>query len=197
MEALTLCKCILKVCFSIKLRMKLYLIGFMGSGKSSIGKRLAKLLDWKFVDLDECIQKEAAKTIPEIFVDEGEDGFRELERKVLRKSFKLKNAIVATGGGAPCFFDNMAAIREHGMSVYLRCSTDYLRKKLKSSKRERPLVKGKSADELEAYIRQMLQAREDYYLRADHVISWENYSKDQTAKIIAAFIMPKQLIYDI
>lgn len=169
--------------------MRMYLVGFMGSGKSSIGKRVAKLLNWEFVDLDEQIQQAAGKTIAEIFANEGEDAFRRLEQKVLHHSFNLDHALIATGGGTPCFYDNIDAIRKHGMSIYLRCSVDYLSKKLMSSKRERPLVKSKSAKALKAFITEKLSDRDAYYLQAQHVISWESYTKEQAAKIIAGFVL--------
>jgi shikimate kinase len=147
--------------------MRIYLIGYMGSGKSTVGKGLAHALNLQFIDLDTYIEERNFKTIPEIFASEGEDGFRKAEQKALHEVSEFENIVIATGGGAPCFFDNMNHIKKTGTSLYLEGSPRILAERLMNSKTERPLIKGKTEEELIAFIDETLAKRNNWYKRAD------------------------------
>ena len=124
--------------------MRLFLIGFMGSGKSYVGSRLAEGLDMDFIDLDALIVEKAEKSIPEIFAEEGEMAFRTLERDCLRSLGSCDEVVVACGGGTPCFFDNMDWMNAQGMTIFLQTSVDLLAKRLLSEVAQRPLLAGKT-----------------------------------------------------
>ncbi len=168
--------------------MRIYLVGFMACGKSSVGERLAERLGYKLLDLDTCIEDAAGMTIPEIFAKKDENTFRVIEREVLHATFDLDNVVIATGGGAPCFFDNMEAINQHGYSFYLRKSVDFLVDKLLQAKIERPLVQGKSEQQLREYIEETLGARRDFYNKAQFVLDTSDLKKKTAASLIAAML---------
>jgi shikimate kinase len=154
--------------------MRIYLIGYMGSGKSTVGKKLAKALNLQFIDLDNFIEERNLKTIPEIFASVGEDGFRKVEQSALHEVSELENVVVATGGGAPCFFDNIELIKRTGISVYLNGTPRILAERLMNSKTERPLIKGKTKVELTEFIDDTLHKRDHWYKHADHVIGFDH-----------------------
>lgn len=168
--------------------MRLYLIGFMASGKTSIGKKIAKKLDYKFIDLDDYLEEKYNKTIPDIFKQDGEDKFREMEKDTLHDTFKMKKVIIACGGGTPCFFDNIEQINKNGFSIYLNRTVDYLVYKLMHAKTIRPLVQNKTEDELKQYIKNTLKHREQYYKKATKTIKIKDKSKDDVAKLIKKII---------
>ena len=138
----------------------------MGSGKTTAGKRLAQELGYQFLDLDALIENQEQKTIAQIFEDSGEQKFRKIEQSVLRSTFVLKNTVVSLGGGAPCFFNNMNDMNQHGYTVYIQLSPKSLVKRLAPAKAERPLIKDKSDKELLAFIENALQKREPFYNQA-------------------------------
>lgn len=144
----------------------IYLIGFMGSGKTTIGHALAKALHYEFVDMDHYIEKQQQLSIADIFMQQGEESFRLIESQALDQLSKDKNIVISTGGGTPCFHDNMSIIRQSGVSIYLKCSIDSLHQRLKHSQ-ERPLVSNKSDKELKRYIRETLSTRKEFYQKAD------------------------------
>lgn len=152
----------------------IYLIGYMGSGKSTIGRKLARRLKYRFLDLDKHIVSSNGRTIPQIFDEDGETGFREIERIALLDTLDMENMVVGTGGGTPCFFDNITQIKQHGTSVYLRTSVETLTQRLLNSKTRRPLIEGKTAYELQNYIRKHLTDREVFYMQADHIVEAGN-----------------------
>lgn len=141
----------------------------MGSGKSTVGRELANKLKLQFIDLDNYIEERNFKTIPEIFASAGEEGFRKAEQQALREVSEFENVVVATGGGAPCFFDNMELIKRTGISIYLNGTPRILAERLMNSKTERPLIKGKSENELIEFIHETLDKRNLWYNQA-HVI---------------------------
>ncbi|MEZ4772761.1 MAG: shikimate kinase [Bacteroidia bacterium] len=149
-----------------------FLIGFMGAGKTTLGKSAANALSWDFVDLDHFIEAEAGKTIREIFEQEGEKKFRETEREALKQIAHStgRNRIVATGGGAPCFGDNMELINMLGISIYLRPTTATLYDRLRLQKAERPMIRAVEDTDLPAHIEMLLSKREPYYLKAHFVL---------------------------
>ncbi|MEO1434482.1 MAG: shikimate kinase, partial [Bacteroidota bacterium] len=109
-----------------ELAYRIYLVGFMGSGKSYYGKRLAEALNYQFVDFDEAIEKKASQTISDIFANQGEQAFRKIEQQVVEKSTQLTRVVYATGGGAPCFYNNMDRMKDGGVVLYLQATTDLL-----------------------------------------------------------------------
>ena len=147
------------------LNSRIYLVGFMGSGKTTAGKKLSSLLGWEFVDLDGAIEAKTGKKIPEIFATRGEAFFRKTETGILR-NLDQNNIVVSTGGGAPCHDSNMDYMLSTGLTVYLKLTPAQLMNRLEFSKTERPLISGIDKDDLQGYIEQTLQGREKYYNRA-------------------------------
>jgi shikimate kinase len=150
--------------------MLIYLIGFMGCGKTTVGKKLAAHLDYNFIDLDKLIESNEGQSVPEIFSKKGESAFRELERLALHTTFNLTDTIVATGGGAPCFFDNIQQMNQHGATVYIEMDPKALANRVKFSKTPRPLLKGKTDEELVDHITQMLAKRAPFYNQATYKV---------------------------
>ncbi len=150
---------------------RIYLIGYMGVGKSTIGKRLSKLLNLSFIDLDILIESKYHKSISDIFKDYGEDGFREIERKSLQEVSEIEDVVIATGGGTPCFFDNMELMNSTGITVYVKAEPKDLVEQLQISKRKRPLIANKTADSLLPFITNHLNEREVFYTKADIIFN--------------------------
>lgn len=153
--------------------MKIFLIGYMGSGKTTAGKKLAAMLDYTFIDLDAMIENETDHTIVEWF-SQGEARFREIETLVLKQTGDFKNAVISTGGGTPCFHENMAWMKENGLTVYLKLAPGSLFHRLAASKEKRPLLAGKSDLELMEFITESLKEREYYYSQAHYIVKGEN-----------------------
>jgi shikimate kinase len=149
---------------------RIYIIGFMGSGKSTAGKKLASLLCWTFVDLDKSIEEFAGKSIPEIFEQDGETVFRQIETKILRNLNSLKNTVISTGGGTPCYNDNMEYMLGTGLTLYLKLTPGQLKSRLSRSNGERPLIKDLGPGELQSFIENKLAVREVWYDRSDVII---------------------------
>ncbi len=164
--------------------MRIYLIGFMGSGKSSLGTRMARKLNYTFVDLDTEVENAVGLTIPDIFDQKGEAYFRQSEHDVLHQTFRHNNAVVATGGGTPCYFDNMAFMKTAGMTVYLKMSPLSLRDRLVNARRQRPLLQDLDQDTLLDYIRNKLAEREASYLQADCIIKGESVKPGQVISAV-------------
>ena len=154
--------------------MRIYLLGYMGCGKSTIGRKLADLLGISFVDLDKYIEERYFKSVPVIFAEEGEKGFREKERSSLLEVAQFENIVIGTGGGAPCFFDNMEVMNNNGITVYIAPDTDVLATRLLKSKTERPLIVGKSREELISFINDALLKRAPFYEKSKIIIRGEN-----------------------
>jgi shikimate kinase len=150
----------------------------MGSGKTTAGKKLAVRLNFSFIDLDLLIEKKEKRTISTIFSVEGEMNFRKIERRVLKEIVKTDNIVVACGGGTPCYSDNMLFMKEKGQTVYLEMPVGALINRLKNSYGERPLIKGKSKEELRNYISSTLAEREKYYQKAHYTVNALNLKVD-------------------
>lgn len=142
--------------------MRIYLIGFMGSGKSTLGQRVAEMMQVPFTDTDTLVTSAAGKDIQQIFDLYGESRFRELEKAALRETIQIEKSIIATGGGLPCFEDNMRWMKQHGITIYLQWSDEQLLAHLEEHKEDRPLLKGKSHAEKESW-RTLLQSRKPIY----------------------------------
>jgi shikimate kinase len=163
---------------------KFFLIGFMGSGKSTIGKQLAAKLKYDFIDLDKLIEEDYQQTIPEIFADKGENEFRAMEHNTLKKLLDRNKLIISCGGGAPCYYDNMELMNRNGVTIYIKMSADTLISRLVNAKEQRPLLANKTEEELRAYVHSQLEKREDIYHRAHYVVK----GKDLNVNELALFI---------
>jgi shikimate kinase len=164
--------------------MKIFLIGYMGSGKSTAGKKLAAKLGLSFLDLDEYIEKEYDKTITEIFDTEGEERFRELEHLYLKKVMTLDNLVISLGGGTPCFYNHMELINNNGISIYLKMSVDALANRLANAKKKRPLIQDMSEFDLKNFISANLTKREPFYLQAHYKVKAKNLNVDELADFL-------------
>ena len=148
----------------------LYIIGFMGSGKTTTGKRIASLLNWSFVDLDKKIEEHSGYKIPEIFSLYGEDHFRIVEAEVLRSLLTDINTVISTGGGAPCYAGNMEFMLQTGLTIYLKLTPGQLMSRLNNSSEKRPLIKNLKGENLLKYIEDKLKSREKWYERSEIII---------------------------
>jgi shikimate kinase len=149
---------------------RLFIVGFKSSGKTTLGKKLAESLNLGFVDLDERIENDEGRTIPEIFLEEGEEEFRNKEWKALKNVVKEDNIVISTGGGAPCHCDNMTLMEKYGEVIYLKVDDDTLVSRLKTAADSRPILKAKSEEELRIYLADLRQRCEHHYLRAKVII---------------------------
>ena len=147
---------------------RIILLGYMGAGKTTVGRALAKRLGLRFYDLDWYIETRFCKKVSQIFAQEGEEGFRRKERNMLHEVAEFEDVIISLGGGAPCFFDNMDYINQQGDTIYLKGSTEVLYEHLMLARGKRPLLEGKTPDELKAYIEESLQVREPFYSKAKY-----------------------------
>ena len=146
--------------------MRIFLIGFMGCGKSKKGRKLASHLGFQFIDMDEWIENTEGQGISEIFKLKGEDYFRKVEYAALQNILALDNCVIATGGGSPCHFDAIDVMNNHGTSIYLKATPAFLRERLLQSKKKRPLIESLTAEELLTYIENKLNEREPFYQKA-------------------------------
>lgn len=164
--------------------MRIFLIGMPGSGKSTIGRYLSALLGWPVLDLDKTIEQDSGKSIPEIFKESGENHFRKLEREALDKVIKEQSrAIISTGGGVPCFYDNLERMQEAGKTIYIEVPLETLiARTAKSDKR--PLLAGNR----ERKISQLLKDRQDDYRKADYIITTGGKDSQAVAQEIATLL---------
>ena len=156
--------------------MTIFLVGYMGCGKSTLGKKLAHNLKHDFIDLDSYIEEQEGRTIKEIFTDDGEDYFRKLERVYLHRVIDTENVVISVGGGTPCFFDNMEQMNEYGMTVYINMHPKALIPRLQLSEAFRPLIAGMEGEVLLDYVYKTLREREGFYHKAKKVVTGYNLS---------------------
>lgn len=171
-----------------KISSKIFLIGFMGCGKSKLGKSIAAKLDLPFIDLDDMVELQTQMTIPELFATLGENGFREKEKETLQTAAFANNAIIATGGGAPCFFDNMEWMNNNGITVFIDTPVKVLADRLINARVERPLVKGKSFEELMEFIRSKLQERKPFYSQAKITLTGVDLSPEDLIESLEVYL---------
>lgn len=167
--------------------MKVFLIGFMGCGKSTLGRKLATKLGYDLVDLDHQIEVSTGTTVADYFAANGEEIFRKLEGDTLKGFDYPKNCVIATGGGTPCYFDNMDWMNENGTTVYIEMSALALAKRLENGISKRPLLRNLSEEKLVQFIEDKLEERESFYSRATVVLNGVNL----TADIIRAALIAK------
>ena len=162
---------------------RIILIGYMGSGKTTVGKALSKETGMMFYDLDWYIESRMRKSVSQIFAEKGEEGFRKIEYNMLHEVAEFEDVIISCGGGTPCFFDNMDYLNQQGDVVYLKATPETLYKHLMMAKIERPLLKGKSSEELIVYITEHLKERAPFYEKARHILDvnvLDEYDKIQS-----------------
>jgi shikimate kinase len=163
---------------------KFFLVGYMGSGKSTIGKQLAAKLKYDFIDLDSLIETDYHMSINEIFATKGEAEFRGMEHNTLKKVLEKNNVVVACGGGTPCYYDNMELMNRNGITIYIKMSTDTLISRLSQAKNSRPLLENKTEDELRTFVASQLERREDTYHQAHYVVKGKDLNIPELAKFI-------------
>jgi len=155
--------------------MRYFLIGYKSSGKTTLGKQLAAKLNMKFIDLDIYIEEKEKRSIPELYSELGDENFRVLEWKMLKEIVKEDDVIVSTGGGTPCYCDNMNIMQTSGEIIYIRVDDDILVNRLKIAvSKNRPIVKNKSEKELKEYVTDLRNKCEHHYLQAHHIIEGRN-----------------------
>lgn len=160
----------------------------MGCGKSTIGRRLASRIGYDFLDLDRAVEQRAGMTVAEIFSRHGEEAFREMEREELLLVGKAQRLVVATGGGAPCYRDNMDRMRQAGLTVYFRMSPQWLVTRLARGRERRPKISGLDDGQLEAFVRDTLREREPVYQRASLIIDCDGVGDDYIASHIVRYL---------
>lgn len=164
---------------------RVFLMGFMGAGKTTLGKALAKDLGVSFIDLDQYIEKRYLMTVSQIFAQKGEQGFRQIESRLLREVGEFDDVIVSCGGSTPLIGDNMDYMLLQGETVYLKCNNDTLLRRLKAARSQRPLIASKTDQELAQFIESETQRREPGYLRARFICPGDRLeSRDQIAETI-------------
>lgn len=161
------------------------LMGFMGSGKSTVGKLLAELLDFDFIDLDYLLEENQQMTVAEIFEVKGEKYFRVLESQVLANLVSCKHTVVSLGGGTPCSQKNIETIKDLGLSIYLKMDTIALMNRLIGEQHSRPLIKAfQDEQQLSNFIEGKIAERKKYYEQADFIIDGEGSPKEVVENII-------------
>lgn len=162
--------------------MRIYLIGFMGSGKSYTGRRLAEYLGYPFADLDALIESREGKSISLIFEQDGEEHFRAIEADVLRATQALSTAIIACGGGTPCYHDNMQWMNDQGMTVFLDVPENILLERLEREADHRPVLQ--TGTSIRAVIQSKLSERRSFYEQA-HLLLKPQDGNEDVARLIS------------
>lgn len=161
---------------------RLYIVGYMASGKSTFGQALAEAAGWNFLDLDREIERREGRTISDIIAAEGEEYFRQLESKILKETASLKRTVVACGGGTPCFRDNMEFMTLHGRSLWLIASPQRIAERIEEAGESRPLVAGKDRKQLLDFIHTHLRRRQAHYCKAMWRFSGEHLENSREIK---------------
>ena len=161
-----------------------FLLGFMGCGKSYWGKLWAEKAGLEFYDIDDMVEKEKGKSAAEIFAQDGEEYFRELETNILRTFADKNNMIVACGGGTPCYNDNVSWMNENGISVYLRSSPENIFKRLTAETTTRPLIKNLQGEELLFYITEKNKERDFFYQQAKVILDVDTLTTDHLPEFL-------------
>jgi shikimate kinase len=168
-----------------------FLIGYMGAGKTTIGRLLAEKMDCPFIDVDCFIENRYHKTIAKIFEEKGETGFREIEHRALLEISTYEKVVVSTGGGLPYFFDNMEIMNQAGITIYLKSSIEELISRLNTERQQRPLITGKNPEELYGFIETNLKKREPFYNKAKFIIDVKKCASKQEINQWAKEVLEK------
>ena len=166
--------------------MNIYLIGYMYSGKTTIGHKLAVKLGYQWLDLDQLFELTFHTSIPIFFKRYGEEAFRKLEQKLLHETANKDNTVISTGGGTPCHFDNIQWINKHGKSVYFDVTVETLLRRAAQSKKPRPILMGMTEEERALYIRQQLEARTPYYKKAQIIFPADKPDLNQLVQLVTS-----------
>lgn len=156
----------------------IFLIGYMGAGKTAVGRALARRYGLEHIDLDWRIEQRFHQKISDMFATIGEEGFRRRERNMLHEVMAMEDVVVSVGGGTPCFFDNMEQMNEAGDTIYLQCGVDVLVERIMRSQGKRPIVAGKTEDELKIFITEHLLQRTSFYSMAKYVLEVDDLDLD-------------------
>lgn len=159
---------------------RIIILGYMGAGKTTVGKALSKEINIPFYDLDWYIESRMRKTVKQIFDEKGEEGFRKIEHTMLHEVAEFENVIISCGGGTPCFFNNMDYMNQQGETIYLKATPEVLYGHLKMGKTVRPLLLNKTPEEVKVFIKEQLKIREPYYAKAKYTLDvnlMDNYEK--------------------
>ena len=163
---------------------KIYLVGYMGAGKTTAARRLAQRLGWEVADTDDLFEAKYKISVCDFFNKYDEPLYRKLESEVLKETEKLENVVISTGGGTACYFDNMDWMNQHGLTVFLRISQKAVVDRLVHAKRKRPLAEGKSEEELVAFVEQHYTGRLPFYEQARITVKAEDLDLDSLMKQI-------------
>lgn len=168
--------------------MRIYIIGYMGSGKSTVSEKLAKKLNLLRFDLDELFEQRFKVDISSFFDKYDETLFRKFESLLLKETILLNNVVISTGGGTPCFYNNMEWMKQFGITVYLEMNAKSLLSRLQASKKKRPLMQDKkTADQLLEFIQNHMRKRDIWYSQADIIVKGESLDVDELADRVLAF----------
>ncbi len=167
--------------------MRIYIIGYMGAGKSTVSVRLARKLGFERFDLDELFELRYKVSVHDFFQKYGQELFRKFESQLLKETVSIDNAVISCGGGTPCFYDNMYWMNQHGLTVYLKLSHQAIHSRLILSKKKRPLIAKKNPEELFLFIRNHLRQRNIYYSQAKITVTGESLNMDQLLKLIKEY----------
>lgn len=164
--------------------MLIFLVGYMGSGKSTLGKSIARKLLMDFCDTDTLIEKSEGRSISDIFASDGEEYFRKKENELIKNFSAGSNFVVATGGGMPCFYDNMELMNRKGITIYLKINPGILSSRLLNGKSKRPIIADKNDEELREFIEKALSEREPYYEMSAYTVEGSNIKSDEIVELI-------------
>jgi shikimate kinase len=168
--------------------MNIYLIGFMGSGKSSTGRKIAASLCWTFADTDKLVEEQEGASVPDIFAQKGEEYFRMAESRALKTVSGKSRTVVACGGGTPCSSDNIEIMRSTGVTVYLKLPVEALTSRLRKSRTVRPLLQGAGEEELTARVQELLARRTEWYEMADLILDGVRDTPEEMTSHIAGLV---------
>jgi shikimate kinase len=144
-----------------------------------MGKKLAHRLKLEFIDLDEYIEQREQKTVPQLYTEVGDDKFRVIESKALNELVKKENVVISTGGGTPCFYNNMDLMEKYGTVIYIRLESEILISRLKEATKDRPIVLNKTEEELKEYVHELRSKREHFYTRAKYIVEGKDITVDK------------------
>ena len=163
---------------------RIYIVGYMGAGKTTVARRLANRLGWEVVDTDALFEEKYRISVDDFFRKYDEPLYRKLESQVLKETESLEKVVVSTGGGTACYFDNMEWMNQHGLTVFIRISSKAVVDRLLHAKRKRPLAEGKTETELTSFVNHHYTARLPFYEQAKITVKAEDLDLENLIKQI-------------